>query len=213
MGYVIDSGKFDSDVVSVVNASNKNIKSSIESFNKNIATLANGTNWRGASAVENVRTLVNFYNTYMSAYSDFIKKLNTTCQAALEGVNDIILTNRGVVLSFDTIESLVFDKPQVQDLTFAGGESGDPTVMIQCATSFSESAKNIKNGYLNIKTAFEKIGVGSQILDTSAFGTDYATKLKNGVIDAIDSLVQINDNEFNTCITNITNAAKNIQNG
>ena len=213
MAYVINTTSFDNDVVNVVNSNNAKIKSAIADFNTQLNILGNGETWIGGSAVENVTNLVNCYNTYKNSYSEFIRKLGENCRIIFEDVNSIIRTNHGTELTFDSIQAVSFDTPTIKDLSFAGGESGSADTIINCASNLKQYAEDIKTAYVNIKTAFEKIGNGSQILDTSDFSSNPAETLKRSVAEIIDSLVQVDQGAFNTYIENLNTAANNIKRG
>ena len=212
MAYLVNTTAYNNDVASVVNTNNTKIKTAITDFNTELNVLANGETWKGTTAIENVGALVDCYNTYKNSYSDFITKLEQTCSTIFSEFNSIIATNNGVPLTFDNIKSLSFEEPVIKDMTYTG-EGGDADRIITCAQSFTQYAADIKSAYQNIKTAFEKIGAGSLILDTSDLSSDPATALKNKVSSIIDSLVLVDEQQFKTVIDNLNTAANNIKNG
>ena len=213
MGYRIDTRKYNDEVANVVNTNNKKIKSAISDFNTQLELLGNGETWIGGTAVENVDNLVGCYKTYKNSYAEFIKKLGESCTSLFTEINSLISTNGGVQLSFDSLQSLTFEEPTIKDLTFSGGEAGNAETIISCAKNFTQYAADIKSAYQAINDAFLKIGSGSQILDTSDFGSDPATLLKTKVGDIIGSLVLVDENQFKTVISNLNTAANNIKRG
>lgn len=213
MAYLINTARYNDEVANVVNTNNSKIKASISDFNAQLNILGNGETWIGGSAVENVNNLVQCYNTYKDSYSEFIRKLGESCNAIFNEINSIISSNNGVQLSFDNLQALSFETPNIKDLSFAGGEAGQADAIISCSNNFTQYAADIKNAYMNIKTAFEKIGSGSQIIDTSDLSSDPATQLKLRVSEIIDSLVQVDENQFKTVIENLNIAANNIKRG
>ena len=112
MGYRIDAKLFTEQVSDVVNANNTAIKNNIEGFNSNISKLANGVNWTGATAQTVIGQLVEFYNSYISAYSDFVTKLKENCQFSIEAINEILTSNGGTQLDFGSIDALSFEIPK-----------------------------------------------------------------------------------------------------
>lgn len=213
MAYLIDTTRYNDEVANVVNTNNTKIKTAISDFNAQLNILGNGETWIGGSAVENVGALVKCYNTYKDSYSEFIRQLSETCTSIFDEVNSIIATNNGVQLSFDSLQALSFETPNIKDLSFSGGEAGHADTIISCSNNFTQYAADIKNAYMNIKTAFEKIGSGSQIMDTSDLSSDPATQLKLRVSEIIDSLAQVDQNQFKTVIDNLNTAANNIKRG
>ena len=212
MGHTINTVRYNEEIAQVVNSNNVKIKEAINGFNSQLNILGNGVTWKGGTSITNVGNLVDCYNTYKNAYTEFIRLLGEKCSVAFDSINSVIATNMGVQLSFDNIQALSFDTPKIEDLSFTG-ESGNADAIIDCANFFVQYASDIKNGYINIRNAFEKIGMGSQILDTSDYGTDYATILKNNVIEIVDGLKTIDENSFKTTIENLHTAAQNIKNG
>lgn len=211
MGHIIDTNRYDNEVSSVVNTQNAKIKTAIDNFNAQLNILGNGSTWKGGMAAENVGNLVNCYNTYKDGYSTFVTKLSQDCASLFARVNAVVSTNHGTQLTYTDINSLTFDNPKVSDLSSAV-ESGSVDQIETCATNLQQYAKEIKDGYIAIKGAFELIGNGSQILDTSDSVDNPANTLKNKVIDAIDTLKQVDENAFKTYIENLNTAAKNIRN-
>ena len=216
MGHSIKPERINEEIIAPVNTYNNSITSSINAFNAQIKILGDGKTWKGGSASTNVSLLVGFYKDYVTYYNEFVNAMSTAFMKFNDSANQLFTTNRGNGLTFDSIKSMDLNIPNIPDLT-AEGESGDVTILEDCAKNFKTYATEIANSYLKIRNVFEeKVGaVGpedSRILDTSDFGTDHATNLKNDVISIIDNLKKINDTEFNQVITDIETAAKNIRN-
>lgn len=187
---------------------NEELGGYIGDFNESISNLNTPTAWKGGSSYTTISNLISCYTSYIGAYN----KLNNYLREMISEITQKYQKVYSIIGNYDISSTNInvknFEPIEVNSALQSSVEYSNTDILETVAGELETAVTNIREVFGSISTAFQKIGVGSTIFDTTGTKEDVAEVFKNKVVSYIKELDNQYDSEsLNTCITNVKTAA------